>query len=143
MIVPNEGFGRNQLMEFIDAKTEVWEEDRVVMSVKLDDRHMNPGGIVHGGILATLMDEATGRAIISVRGTEVMMETPHSTIEMSASFLSVARIGDEIECESRTLRVGRTLAVAEAEVRVRGSDNLIAKGRYTYAIPTRPRPRQP
>jgi uncharacterized protein (TIGR00369 family) len=141
MTIPPEALRRNPLWEFIGGEMDAWEDGRAVMSIKLEDRHMNPGGIVHGGVLATLMDEATGRAIASVRGVEVMFERPHSTIEMNASFLAVARVGDEIECEARALRVGRTLAVAEADVRRRGSDSLIAKGRFTYAIPSQPRPR--
>jgi len=141
MTIPPELLRRNPLWEFIGGEMDVLEEGRALMSIKLEDRHMNPGGIVHGGILATLMDEATGRAIASVRGFDVMLERPHSTIEMNASFLAVARVGDEIECEARPLRVGRTLAVAEAEIRNRGTSDLIAKGRYSYAIPTQPRPR--
>jgi acyl-coenzyme A thioesterase 13 len=121
-------------MDFIGGELGEWEEGRVVMSIKLEDRHMNPGGVLHGGVLTTLMDEATAHAIVTVRGLEVMAEAPHATVDMNVSFLSVARPGDELQCEARTLRVGSAVAVAEAEVRRRGRGDLVAKGRFTYVI---------
>jgi acyl-coenzyme A thioesterase 13 len=121
-------------MDLIGGELDSWEEGRVVMSIKLEDRHMNPGGVLHGGVLTTLMDEATAHAIVTVRGLEVMAEAPLATVDMNVSFLAAARPGDELECEARTLRVGRAVAFAEAEVRRRGRGDLVAKGRFTYAI---------
>ncbi len=125
---------RSALMDLIGGELDAWEEGRVVMSIKLEDRHMNPGGVLHGGVLTTLMDEATAHAIVTVRGMEAMAEAPHATIEMNVSFVSGARPGDELECEARALRVGSAVAFAEAEVRRRGRGDLIAKGSVTYAI---------
>jgi acyl-coenzyme A thioesterase 13 len=121
-------------MDLIGGELDSWEEGRVVMSIKLEDRHMNPGGVLHGGVLTTLMDEATAHAIVTVRGLEGMAEAPLATVDMNVSFLAAARPGDELECEARTLRVGRAVAFAEAEVRRRGRGDLVAKGRFTYAI---------
>jgi len=125
---------RSALMDLIGGELDSWEEGRVVMSIKLEDRHMNPGGVLHGGVLTTLMDEATAHAIVTVRGLEVMAEAPLATVDMNVSFLAAARPGDELECEARTLRIGRAVAFAEAEVRRRGRGDLVAKGRFTYAI---------
>jgi uncharacterized protein (TIGR00369 family) len=121
-------------METLGGRIDVWEKGRIVMSLTLEARHMNPNGVVHGGVITTLMDEATGHVIVTIRGLEVMAETPHATIDMSVSFLSGARVGDELVCEARTLRIGRAVAFAEAEVRRRSTDDLVAKGRFTYAI---------
>jgi acyl-coenzyme A thioesterase 13 len=121
---------RSALMDMIEGELDSWEEGRVVMSIKLEDRHMNPGGVVHGGVLTTLMDEATAHTIATVRG----LEGPLATVDMNASVLSGARPGDELECEARALRVGSAVAFAEAEVRRRGRGDLVAKGRFTYAI---------
>ncbi|HAJ43867.1 MAG TPA: PaaI family thioesterase, partial [Alcanivorax sp.] len=40
-------------LEFLE-----WEEGRVVVGMQVDDRHLNLGGRVHGGVLATLLDVA-------------------------------------------------------------------------------------
>ena len=121
-------------MGLMGGEIDSWEEGRVVMSIKLDERHMNPGGMHHGGIVTTLMDEATGHAIVTVRGLEVMAEAPHVTVDMNVSFLSSTRSGDELECEARTVRVGRTVVFAEAEVRRRGRGDVVGKGHFTYVI---------
>jgi acyl-coenzyme A thioesterase PaaI-like protein len=55
---------------------------------------------------------------------------------MNVSFLSGARPGDRLVVEGRALRVGRTVAFAEAEVR-RGEETLIAKGRFTFVVQSR------
>ncbi len=122
------------IMKMLGGKIESFEEGLSVMSLTLEEKHMNPNGVVHGGVITTLMDEATGHAIVTIRGLEAMEETPHATVDMSVSFLSGARVGDELVCQARTLRIGRAVAFAEAEVRRRGSDDLVAKGAFTYAI---------
>ncbi len=125
---------RSRLMGLMGGEIDSLEEGRVVISIKLDERHMNPGGMLHGGIVTALMDEATGHAIVTVRGLEVMAEAPHVTVDMNVSFLSSARSGDELECEARTVRIGRTVVFAEAEVRRRGPGDVVAKGHFTYVI---------
>ncbi len=35
-----------------------WEEDRAVLGLQIETRHLNLGGVIHGGVLATLMDVA-------------------------------------------------------------------------------------
>ncbi len=122
------------IMQMLGGRIDSLDEGVCVMSLTLEEKHMNPNGVVHGGVLTTLVDEATGHAIVTIRGLELMAETPHVTLDMSVSFLSGARVGDELVCEATTLRLGRAVAFAEAEVRRRGSDDLVAKGRFTYAI---------
>ena len=116
------------------AEIEQWEEGFVRLSLKLDDRHMNPQGIMHGGVITTLMDEAVGAVIASVRGLEAMAAAPHATVEMNVSFLSAARPGDELIVEGRVLKIGRSVAFAEAEAKKRGEDRLVAKGRFVFVI---------
>jgi acyl-coenzyme A thioesterase 13 len=120
-------------MTFLGGDVELLEAGHVVMSVKLQDRHMNPGGRLHGAIIAALIDEAAGRAVATARGIDLRHE-PHATIEMNVSFLSGAGPGDEITCEATALRVGRNFSFAEAELRRRSDAKLIAKGRATFAV---------
>jgi acyl-coenzyme A thioesterase 13 len=121
-------------VQMIGAKLEEWREGYVCMSLVVEEKHTNPNGVMHGGVLTTLMDETLGAVIATIRGMDVMQRAPHSTVEMNVSFLSSARPGDEIVVEGRALKVGRSVAFGEAEARRRGSDDLIAKGRFTYVI---------
>jgi uncharacterized protein (TIGR00369 family) len=128
-----EGHTYSSLMTFLDGAVEVWETGHIVMAVKLEARHMNPGGRLHGAIIAALIDEAAGRAVATARGVDLRRE-PHATIDMNISFLSSATPGDEIVCDAKALRVGRSFAFAEAEVTQRATGKLIAKGRATFAV---------
>ena len=122
-------------LALMGGQLEEWSEGYVRMSLVLEPHHTNPNGVMHGGVITTLMDETLGAVIASVRGMEAMYAAPHATVEMNASFIATARPGDRIVVEGRVLRLGKTIAFGEAEAR-RG-DELIAKGRMTFAIPNR------
>lgn len=128
-----DGHVYSSIMTFLEGEVEVWEPGHIVMGVKLEDRHMNPGGRLHGAIIAALIDEAAGRAVASARGVD-LRQHPHATIEMNISFLSSGSPGDEIICDAKALRVGRSFSFADAEVSQRSTGKLIAKGRATFAV---------
>ena len=122
---------RSPFSAHIGAKMEELREGYARLSIVLETRHTNPNGVMHGGVITTMMDSALGAAIGALRGEEAS-RSPHATVEMNASFLAGARPGDRIVVEGRVLRLGKTIAFGEAEAR-RG-DELIAKGRLTFAI---------
>ena len=120
---------------FIGAEVEELREGYARLSLVLEERHTNPNGVMHGGVITTLMDSALGASLSALRGQEAR-RNPHATVEMNASFLAAARPGDRIVVEGRVLRLGKTVAFGEAEAR-RGDGELIAKGRLTFAIRNR------
>lgn len=123
-------------VEFIGALIEEWREGYMRVALMLEPHHTNPRGVMHGGVVTTLMDEVIGGAIALARGMETMRIAPHATVEMNASFLAAARPGDRVVVEGRVLRLGGYVAFGEAEAH-RGDGELIAKGRLTFAIPSR------
>ncbi len=131
-----EELSSSPFVELIGGKLEETSEGYMRLSVSLAAHHTNPNGVMHGGVVTTLMDEVLGGAIASVRGMEAMRAAPHSTVEMNASFLAAARPGDRVVVEGRVLRLGKSVAFGEAEAR-RSDGELIAKGRLTFAIPNR------
>ncbi len=124
-------------VELIGGSMEEWREGYVRMSLAVKPHHTNPHGVMHGGVITTLMDETLGGVIASVRGMDVMRAAPHATVDMNVSFLSAVRPGDELIIEGRVLRLGRTVAFGEAEARRRGGDEPIARGRFTFVIMNR------
>ena len=119
-------------VELIGGRLDEWREGYVRMSLTLEPHHTNPNGVMHGGVVTTLMDEALGQVVASVRGPEADA-APHATVEMNASFLAGARPGDRIVVEARVLRLSRRVAFGEAEA-TRGDGEMIAKGRMTFVI---------
>jgi uncharacterized protein (TIGR00369 family) len=129
---PGEG-PASPFIELIGGELEEWREGYVRLGLDLKPHHTNPNGVMHGGVVTTLMDEALGGVIASVRGMDVMMAAPHSTVEMNVSFLAACRPGDRLLVEGRVLRLGKSIAFGEAEA-YRGDGELVAKGRMTFAI---------
>jgi uncharacterized protein (TIGR00369 family) len=77
-----------------------------------DESTYNPLGLVHGGVVCTLLDSAAGCAVHS----QLPAGVGFSSIEIKVSFLAPAN-GETLEIEGRSLRVGRQVAFAEAHAR--------------------------
>lgn len=105
--------------------TEV-EPGRVVMRVTLGEDHLNPQGIVHGGVIAGLIDSVSGISLRTVRGRDV----GHVTVQMQVNYLRPAKPG-HLYGTGRVLHDGGRMGVAEAEVHdVDGA--LVARGTATF-----------
>ena len=84
-----------------------------VFRCKPDESWLNPLGLVHGGLLCTLMDTAIGVAV----QTTQPVGRGFVTIELKVSYLKpVAHDGSELEARGRLLRAGRRIAFAEGHV---------------------------
>ncbi len=125
---------RSPFSAHIGVELEELREGYARLSLVLQPHHTNPNGVMHGGVITTMMDSALGASLSALRGEEAS-RNPHATVDMNASFLSGARPGDRIVVEGRVIRMGKTIAFGEAEAR-RG-DELIVKGRLTFAIRNR------
>lgn len=103
---------------------------RVRLSVRPE--HRNTGvRVVHGGVLATLVDAAVGGATLSLQESDADY-AGQTTVELTISYLSPA-LGDELVAEGRLSKRGRTLAFGDAEVRD-GDGTLVAKGQAIYMV---------
>ena len=79
-----------------------------------DESVYNPIGMVHGGVLCTLLDSAAGCAV----HTRLPAGSLYSSIEIKVSFIKPVRAdGTTIEVSGRALHVGRRVAFAEAHAR--------------------------
>jgi uncharacterized protein (TIGR00369 family) len=90
------------------------EEGRAVFVVQPGEVHYNPIGMVHGGLLATLLDSAMGCAIHST----LPAGTGYSTLEVKVNYTRPALAGTgPLRCEARLVHRGRQTATAEGQVR--------------------------
>lgn len=101
-----------------------------IARVEMDagNRHHNPMGIVHGGILCDLADAAMGVAFAA------SLEEGESfvTLQLSANFLRSIREGRLI-ASGRVVQKGRTAGYAEAEV-VDGEGRMLARFSSTCMV---------
>jgi uncharacterized protein (TIGR00369 family) len=88
---------------------------------RVDERHVNKRGVVHGGMMLTFADAAIGQAV-----WDFTDRVPSVTMNMQAQFIDGARLGDLVEVKPELVRKTRAL------VFVRG--DFIASGRTLMTI---------
>jgi uncharacterized protein (TIGR00369 family) len=100
--------------------------DGDVLALRIAAHHLNRSGVAQGGLLATLVDFALGRAI------RASAESRAVTVSLTTDFLGAAREGDMVEARTEVERLGGTLAFADCSLTVDGSE--IVRGRAVFAV---------
>uniref|UniRef100_A0A1J3GEU1 Acyl-coenzyme A thioesterase 13 n=1 Tax=Noccaea caerulescens TaxID=107243 RepID=A0A1J3GEU1_NOCCA len=115
-------------------KVDLIEPGRIVCSMKVPPHLLNAGNFLHGGATATLVDLIGSAAIYTTGATQSGV-----SVEINVSYLDAAFLDEEIEIESKTLRVGKAVAVVSVELRKKKSGKMIAQGRHTKYLAPRPK----
>ena len=109
--------------------------DHVRGEMPVDERHIQPYGILHGGgsvVLAETLGSFAG-AMACPLGHRVV------GVEVNANHLAPVRRGDTVTALCRPVRLGRTLQVWEIELRRASDGTLTCVSRLTTAVqPIRP-----
>jgi uncharacterized protein (TIGR00369 family) len=79
---------------------------------RVERRHLNINGLVHGGVYATILDTAMGASVVSL----LTEDETTATTSLYVEFLSAARAGDTLTARGRVLRRGRHIAFAEGDL---------------------------
>lgn len=99
-----------------------------VLEVDLEEKHLQPFGMVHGGAIASVVDAAAFWAVFP----QVEKEMGLTTVEMKLNYLAPVKEG-KLVAEGRCIKLGKTLALGEARVRD-GKGNLVAHGTATMMV---------
>ena len=106
-------------------------EGRAVIELPVSGRLAQGGGVVAGGILATLADESMAHAVISI------LEEGRLTVttEMNIRYLRAVDPAGKgmLYGKARVIKPGRSIIVAEAEVRSE-ADRLIATAGGSFFV---------
>jgi uncharacterized protein (TIGR00369 family) len=90
-----------------------WVPGEAEFHMPIQARHLNRQGMLHGGLVATLLDAACGYAGLHVGEGE---EEVHGvTVMLNIAYLSAAREGSVV-ARGRVSRSGRSLYFAEASL---------------------------
>ena len=76
-------------------------------------RHLNAGGVVHGGMLMSFADDVLGMTVWEAAGRK-----PCTTVQLSTQFISPARPGDFVEGRAEVLRSTRSVVFVRGLVTV-------------------------
>lgn len=104
------------------------EPDGYRVGLRVADKHLNKRGIVHGGMICTLVDFAMGYA------ARFVTDPPRSlvTTNLCVDFAGNARPGDWIEAHVDIMRPGRQVAFVNCFVYL-GAER-IARGSGTFLV---------
>ena len=109
--------------ETVGITAQTSEDGAAYSELSVDERHLNPAGTVHGGVMATLVDATMGAAVRSTTGDDQVAATVQLTIAYlrpgrEGLLITKAQVGKQGEnvlvCEANVEQDGQTLIEALA-----------------------------
>ena len=99
------------------------EDTHSVGRIVVDERHLHPGGFVHGGVWTALGDTVAAWATFR----NIPPKHNFTTIELKLNVFAAGVLGDEIVARGETLHAGRSTVVVEVRIqRLRDGDERLA-----------------
>jgi uncharacterized protein (TIGR00369 family) len=113
--------------EMVGTELSSTEEGRAVVSLHAEERHLNPNGTVHGGVVYTLVDVSMAEALKTmVEGDERPV-----TIEIKVNYLEPGKPGT-LTSTAQVRKGGKRLVIVEAEVAQGDGGEIVALATGTY-----------
>ncbi len=124
-------YGEFALKSFLDMRMDDetgLEPGTGVARLDIGPNHLNPNGVVHGGVLFTMVDTAMGKATMSVLDDGQFC----ASVEVQLRFIRPASEGP-VTATATVLKRGRSIVHLQAEV-TGEDDRLIATANGTFTI---------
>ena len=113
--------------ELVGVEISSAEEGHAAVSMKAKERHLNPSGTVHGGVISTLIDVSMAEALNTM--TEEG-EQPF-TIQITVNYMKPGKSG-ELTSSAQVRKGGERITIVEAEVVQEEEEEVIALDTGTY-----------
>jgi uncharacterized protein (TIGR00369 family) len=115
--------------------TDPWEplysmrtDKAVVMGLRLAKPHTNARGLIHGGLIASLADNAMGYSCAQKMGNASSLVT----IGLSVDFVGSAQVGQWLAVEPDVIKTGSTICFAQSLIKA--DDTVIARANGTFRV---------
>jgi uncharacterized protein (TIGR00369 family) len=110
-------------------------EKAVHLGLRLAKAHTNGRGLIHGGLIAALADNAMGYSCAQATGWDTSKSLV--TISLAVDFVGTAEIGQWLAIEPEVIRTGSTICFAQSLIK---ADNVvIARANGTFRVVPRKR----
>ncbi len=111
-VTREEGDSIGPLGDVLGIVSELREGGKSRMRASADVGWYNPNGVLHGGVIYTMVDTGMGGAV-----TSLLQENEYClTIEVKISYLAQVREGT-VTAETEVVKLGRNVAFTESKVR--------------------------
>jgi uncharacterized protein (TIGR00369 family) len=115
--------------------TDPWEplyskatDKAVIIGLRLAKPHTNGRGLIHGGLIAALADNAMGHSCGHVMGGVSSLVT----ISLAVDFIGTAEVGQWLAVESDVVKTGKTICFVQSMIKA--DDVVIARANATFRV---------
>jgi len=122
--------------------TDPWEplysqrtDGAVILGLRLAKPHTNSRGLIHGGLIASLADNAMGYSCGQAMSGATGGQSSLVTISLAVDFIGSAQIGQWLAVESEVIRTGHTICFAQSLIKA--DDAVIARANATFRVVTK------
>ncbi len=110
----------------------VLEEDYMEVVLKVQDKHLRPGGTVSGPSMFGLADVAAYLNVLSMIGPKALAVTTNCSID----FMRKPLVNRDLIAKSHIVKLGRSLAVTQCLIYSDGDSKPVARANLTYSLPS-------
>jgi len=104
------------------------EKGAITISLTVKKEMTNPYGNIHGGMMALVMDEVIGWAVVSLEA-----DYHYTSLNLNVDFLYAIREGDRLFAEAHVVRQGKKIVHAECTV-THENGTLLGKGTSNLVV---------
>lgn len=122
-------YGDFPLKQHLGLELSSDQAGRARARILVDERHLNPNGVVHGAVLFAMVDTAMGHATMSVLPEGRFC----ASVDVQLRFVRPAHADGALVADVEVLKQGRHVAHLEGRV-VDADDRLIATASATFAV---------
>ena len=115
--------------------TDPWEplyakrtDKAVILGLRLAKPHTNGRGLIHGGLIAALADNAMGHSCAQMMGGASSLVT----ISLAVDFVGTAEVGQWLAVESEVIKTGRTICFAQSLIKA--NDAVVARANASFRV---------
>ncbi|MFN3212086.1 MAG: PaaI family thioesterase [Henriciella sp.] len=120
--------------------TDPWEplysrklDDRIQMGLILAEPHCNSRGLVHGGLIAALADNAMGLScVVALANAGRDAGKGLVTVSLGVDYVGSAKLGEWLLIDPEPVKVGGSIGFARALIR--SQDKPVAMANATFKI---------
>lgn len=113
---PTLDFLKLELLDYDSA------QQRTRLRFRPTEAIVNPRGVVQGGVIGAVLDDAVGFATAAASG-----KRPFTTAHLSTEFFRPCFPGDVLIATGQILRIGKRQATVDGWLKKEGEDKLIAR----------------
>ena len=117
---------QNSLIKFLGVKIVPLEDLKIRLELFVGERHTNPYGLLHGGMMATLVDTAMGAACLA-RNKKVV------TVSLTVEYMKAFPVHTKILTDAKIIHEGRKIIFCECNL-LDEEGNLYAKSNATFFV---------